>query len=490
MLAASTATAKAKARSKEKPRRESLDDATKASQSATAALADDSPLPNAAPSAKKQQQSQRDRSDSIESVSSQSSSHSQPVSESKGVTFAEKPVELEKKQSPPDLKKQAPSILKPTKPVVLAAPSNDSNASIPASSRAAPAPVSNSKPAASSVPHANTPAPVSLSKSAHPQSATAGSPGDASVSAQSGSVSALPEPNKPVISGKSSTFVPQQSNFTPASSGRNGVSAATPSPPAIILPGSIAHLQPALTAVSQGDTLEWNVAMDSSDGADAYVAPGPSTLHSIDKMYRNMSSLPQSFSQSTQAAPRPSFSDAPASQSAMDDAVLKAKAKEKIKQFVVGDAGSSATFTSGASQFSTSSRPPVPVTRTFSAPASSISQPSLAQNQSWQLPSFVPDSSLLAQKQAFPAPARPLSDIGGIWGAASSANPVPFPAAISTPTWNSFAQQQQNQQQQQQQQQPAAAEHGGVSQPSGQQPPATNESLFFFESIDSLGLDN
>ena len=475
---------KTKARSKEKQRRESLEDAATASQSAASAIADDSPLPIPAPSAKKPQQSQRDRSDSIESVSSQSSTQSLPVSESKGVTFAEKPVELEKKQSPPDLKKQAPSILKPSKPVAHATSTSDSHAPAPAPSRAAPPPVSHSKPAATSVPHANTSAPAAEPKPLQPQSAAAGSPGDASAAAQNGSVQASSDPGKSFISGKSSVFVPQHSHHshTSAASSQNGVSAATPSPPAVILPGSIAHLQPALTAASQGDTLEWNVALDSSDGAEVYVAPGPSTLHSIDKMYRNMSSVPSSFSQNAQALPRPSFADAPASQSAMDDAVLKAKAKEKIKQFVVGDAGSSAPFASGASQFAGSSRPPVPVARTFSAPASTISQPSLAQNQSWQLPSYVPDNSFPAQKQAFPAPTRALSDIG-IWGAAPSTNPVPFPAAISTPTWNSFAQVSP-------QQQPAAVEHVAAQQPSGQPPPASNESLFFFESIDSPFLDN
>jgi hypothetical protein len=224
--------------------------------------------------------------------------------------------------------------------------------------------------------------------------------------------------------------------------------------------------------------LEWNVALESSDGVEGCAAPGPSTLHSIDKMYRNMSAAPPSFPLGSQAAVRPSFADASGSQSALDDAVLKAKAKEKIKQFVVGDASAATSYASGASQFTASSRPPVAVTRSFSAPVSTMPQPSITPNQPWQIP-FVPENNFPAQQQVFPAPNRPLADPLSIWGASSAAPPVPFNSALTTPSWGSFASitpQPQNS---------SIVEHAVVPLTSGQQQPAVaDESLFFFESID------
>jgi hypothetical protein len=472
---ASAASTKSKKSSKEKPRRDSLEGSSPASQSAVSVTGDEVPLHNGATANKKQQQSERDRSDSLESVSSVSStqSQSQPAAENKNVTFAEKPVELEKKQSPPDLKKQAPGILKHSKTFPSAASSVDSNPPMPAQSRAPLSLPPNSKPSTSASPN-------SVAAGSEPkhqtQSAAAGSLGDSKVT-QNGRVSPSSEPSKPAASGKSAPIATQQPYVSAAV--KSGAAVSTPSPPAVVLPGGIAHLQPAVTAAdrSRGDTLEWNVAMDSSDGIEGHVAPGPSTLHSIDKMYRSMTNLPASFSQSNQPGIRPSAGDATVSQSVLDDAVLKAKAKEKIKQFVVGDANSSSSFIPGSQQFGGSSRPPAPVTRAFSAPAASISQPSLASNQSWQMPSFAPDTSFPAQQQSFPASNRPLNDLSSIWGGAPSATPAPFAAALSTSTWGlpgSFSSVQP------QQQQSNGTDHVAVPQ----QPSALDESLFFFDTIE------
>jgi hypothetical protein len=440
--------------------------------SSASAAANEVPLLNAAPVLKKLQQSERDRSDSLESMDSQASTQSQPVVENKNVSFAEKPIELEKKHSPPDLKKQTTGILKQSKSTPPAAASSDSNATALPSSRATAPPPSNTKPAA----HApsNHTSPGTDQKHSTSAVAAANAAGDAKA-AQSGKSSLASGPGKLVSSGSSIPVATQQFH-TSASSVKVGAPLSTPSPPTVILPGNIAHLQPAVTSAdsSRGDTLEWNVAMDSSDGADMLAAPGPSTLHSIDKMYRSMSTMPPSFSQSTLPTIRPSLADAAAPQSTLDEAALKAKAREKIKQFVVGDISSS-SFASGAPQFVSSSRPAV--TRSFSAPSGSISQPSLASNQSWQMPSFVTDNSFAAQQQAFPAPNRPLADtISSIWGGTPSATPAPFTAPLSTSSWgmggpfSSVSPQQDV----------------AVSQISGlqQQPSATDENLFFFESID------
>ncbi len=464
VTAASTAPTKSK-KSKEKLRRDSLD-----SQSAASPATDDALLTSNVPVNKKQPQSQRDRSDSLESASSQSSTQSQPqpVVENKNVSFAEKPVELEKKQSPPDLKKQAPSILKQSK-TPPSTSSFDSNSSVPAPTRAVPPPPSNGKPAAAP----SNPVSAGSDPKAQSPSVTTGSLGDPKAS-QIGSVSSTSEPNKSASSGKSASVATQQLQ-TSAS-----IAKATASQPAVVLPNGIAHLQPAVTAAdrSRGDTLEWNVALDSSDGVEGLVPPGPSTLHSIDKMYRSMSALPSSFSQSTQPAVRSSVGEASVSQSVLDDAVLKAKAKEKIKQFVVGDANTAASFVPGAQQFASSSRPPASVTRAFSAPPAAISQPSLTSSQSWQMPAFVPENSFPTQQQSFPAPSRPLNDLSSIWSGASAATPAPFAAALSTSTWGLAG--SYSSVSPQQQQQSNIAEHVAVPQ----QPSALDESLFFFESID------
>jgi hypothetical protein len=219
--------------------------------------------------------------------------------------------------------------------------------------------------------------------------------------------------------------------------------------------------------------------MDSSDGVDGYVAPGPSTLHSIDKMYRNMPMLPP-FMQSSQPAMRPPFTDAPVpqnSQSALDEAALKAKAREKIKQFVSVDANMT-PYASGAQPF-VSRNPPPAVARAFSAPAASVSNSSLASNQPWQIPSFVPDNSFSSQQQSFPAPnsALPANSIG-IWGGQTSANlaaPAPFTASLSAAAWGSFPSVSPLQD-------VAAMESSGQQQPS-----ATDDNLFYFEDFGSSG---
>jgi len=404
-------------------------------------------------------------------MDSQASTQSQPVVENKNVSFAEKPIELEKKHSPPDSKKQTTGILKQSKSTPPAAASSDSNATASPSFRTTAPPPSNTKPAA--VAPSNHASFGTDQKHSTSAVAAANAAGDAKA-AQNGKSSLASGPGKLVSSGSSIPVATQQS-YTSASSVKVGAPLSTPSLPMNILPGNIAHLQPAVTSAdsSRGDTLEWNVAMDSSDGVDMLAAPGPSTLHSIDKMYRSMT-MPPSFSQSTLPTIRPSLADAAAPQSTLDEAALKAKAREKIKQFVVGDINSS-SFASNAPQFVSSSRPAV--TRSFSAPSGSISQPSLASNQSWQMPSFVTDNSFASQQQAFPAPNRPLADtISSIWGGTPSAAPAPFAAPLSTSSWglggpfSSVSPQQDV----------------TVSQISGlqQQPSVADENLFFFESID------
>lgn len=459
----SAAPVKSKKSTKEKARRDSLEDSSNASQSVASVAMDE-----VSAQKKKQHQSQRDRSDSLESASSQSSTQSQPLVESRNVvSFAEKPIELDKKQSPPDLKKQAPSILKPSKSTPPAASGSDSHSSMPASSRTNPLPPS-TKPAVSS--SSNAVSPGADAKTPQAQSASGASQGDAKA-AQTGRVSPAFEPSKSVASGKGAPATTQQSPVN------GGVSGSTPpSQPSVKLPGSIAHLQPAVSAAdrTRGDTLEWNVALDSSDGVDNYAAPGPSTLHSIDKMYRNMPTMP-SFLQGTQPPIRPTFaSDA----SALDEDALRAKAREKIKQFVVGDASVTASFASGAPPF-VSRNPPPAVTRAFSAPAAaSISKPSLASNQPWQIASFVPDNGFSSQQQSFPTPssALPTNAISSIWGGPPSANvaaPVPFAAPLSTTSWGSF---------------PSVSPQQEVAVPdlSGQQQSAvTEDNLFFFEDFGS-----
>jgi hypothetical protein len=467
-VAASTKSKK----NKDKTRRDSLD-----SQSAASPAADESPSASIAPANKKHPHSQRDRSDSLESASSQSStqSQSQHVAENKNVSFAEKPVELEKKQSPPDLKKQAPSILKQSK-TPPSASSVDANPSASAPSRAAPPLHSNGKSTATAPSSSVSSGSESKSQSqvvAQSQVAAAGSLGDPKAS-QNGRVSPASEPNKSAAPTKSVPAATQQPQVSAP------IAKAAPPKPAVVLPNGIAHLQPAVSAAdrSRGDTLEWNVALDSSDGIEGLVPPGPSTLHSIDKMYRSMSAVPSSFSQSTQPAVRSSVGDASVPQSVLDDAVLKAKAKEKIKQFVVGDASAASSFVPGAQQFVASSRAPAPVTRAFSAPPAAIPQPSHASNQSWQIPAFVPENSFPTQQQSFPSSNRPLNDLSSIWGGAPSATPAPFTATLATSTWGlagSFSSVPPPPPQQP----PSIAENVAAPQPS-----PLDESLFFFESID------
>lgn len=465
--AAAAAPAKTKRSSKEKPRRDSLEDSPSATESVAPAPVDEVSLQTATSALKKQHQSQRDRSDSLESVSSQSSTQSQPVAENRNVSFAEKPVELDKKQSPPDLKKQAPSILKQNKSTPPAASQGDSNAPTAAPSRAAPLPPSSSQSAAST--SSNSVSPGADLKLPQSQSATGGSHVDEKV-ARNGTIPPAIEHSKAVASGKSAPIAIQQ---PPVKVG--APSSALPLSSAK-LPGNIAHLQPAVSAAdsSRGDTLEWNVALDSSDGIDSFAGPGPSNLHSIDKMYRNMSMLPP-FLQSTQSTIRPSFSDTSASQSSLDEAALKAKAREKIKQFVVGDVNIAAPYASGAPPF-VSRNPPASVTRAFSAPAATISNPSLASSQPWQIPSFVPDSSFSSQQQTFPTTnsALPANAISSIWGGSSSANlatPVPFTAPLASTAWGSFPSVSP-------QQEMAVSEMSGQQQPS-----ATDDNLFFFEDF-------
>ncbi len=424
-------------------------------------------MQTATSSIKKQHQSQRDRSDSLESASSQSSTQSHTVAENRNVSFAEKPVELDKKQSPPDLKKQAPSILKQNKSTPPAASHGDSNASTAAPSRAAPLPPSTSQSAASA--SSNPVSPGADLKLPQSQSATGGSHVDEKV-ARNGTVPPAIEHSKTVASGKSAPIGIQQPPV------KVGAPPSALPQSSVKLPGNIAHLQPAVSAAdsSRGDTLEWNVALDSSDGIDNFTGPGPSNLHSIDKMYRNMSMLPP-FLQNAQSTIRPSFSDTSAPQSSLDEAALKAKAREKIKQFVVGDVNLAAPYASGAPPF-VSRNPPPAVTRAFSAPAASIANPPLASNQPWQIPSFVPDSSFSSQQQNFSTTnaALPTNAINSIWGGSPSANlatPAPFNAALSSTAWGSFPSVSP-------QQDVAASEISAQ-----QQPPATDDNLFFFEDF-------